>query len=261
MKILPLLILTAFSATAAEVPGWKLVWSDEFDKPGQPDPAKWGYENGLVRNNEKQFYTVDRHENARVENGKLIIEARTEAMDGGEFTSSSLISKGHGEWKYGRIEVMAKLPAARGTWPAIWMLPGDIGQVRWPLCGEIDIMEHVGHEPGVIHGTLHSEAFNHTKGNGRGTRISVPTATRAFHVYSIDWTDGRIVMAVDGKPYATYDRKPGDKMAEWPFDKPFYLILNLAIGGAWGGQKGIDTAAFPQRMEVDYVRVYQKVGG
>lgn len=258
MKALLLFGLSIFSATAADLPGWKLVWSDEFDKPGQPDPAKWGYEKGMIRNNEKQFYTDNRRENARVEGGKLVIEARKEKMDRGDFTSASVISKGHGEWTYGRVEVKAKLPAARGTWPAIWMLPSDIGKVPWPMCGEIDIMEHVGHDAGKIHGTLHSGAYNHIKGTQRSGTLMIPTFASDFHVYSMDWSADRIVMHIDGKTYVTIERKPGDKAAEWPFNKPFYLILNLAIGGAWGGQKGIDDAAFPQRMEVDYVRVYQK---
>jgi len=258
MKLFLFLALTALTATAADLPGWKLVWSDEFDQAGQPDPAKWGYEKGLVRNGEKQFYT-DKRENARVEDGKLIIEARKEKMEAGEFTSASVISRGHGEWTYGRIEVKAKLPAARGTWPAIWMLPSDHGKVAWPKCGEIDIMEHVGHEPGLIHGTLHCEAFNHVKHTARGATLAVPSASSEFHVYSMDWSAERIVLHIDGKTYATFDRKPADTLAEWPFNKPFYLILNLAIGGSWGGQKGIDESAFPQRMEVDYVRVYQKI--
>jgi len=258
MKFLILSGLFVLSATAADLPGWKLVWSDEFDKPGQPDPAKWGYEKGMVRNNEKQFYTENRRENARVEDGRLIIEARKETMDRGEFTSASVISKGHGAWTYGRIEVKAKLPAARGTWPAIWMLPEDHGKVPWPMCGEIDIMEHVGHDPGKIHGTLHSGAYNHTKGTQRSGNLMIPTCATEFHTYSMEWSADKIVMHVDGKAYATFDKKPGDQDAEWPFHKPFYLILNLAIGGAWGGQKGIDDAAFPQRMEVDFVRVYRK---
>lgn len=258
MKPLIFLAFAAVSATAADLPGWKLAWSDEFDQAGRPNPDKWGYEEGLIRNNEKQFYTRDRRENARVEDGKLIIEARKEAMKGGEFTSSSVISKGHGEWSSGKFEIRAKLPAARGTWPAIWMLPADHGKVRWPLCGEIDIMEHVGHDPGKIHGTLHSETFNHTKGTQRSGTLMTPTFATDFHTYGMEWSDGRIVMSIDGKTYATFDKKPGDTAKEWPFDKPFYLILNLAIGGAWGGQKGIDEAAFPQRMEIDFVRVYQR---
>lgn len=258
MKLALILALTAIAATAQDLPGWKLVWGDEFNRPGLPDPAKWSYEKGLLRNHELQFYTEKRRENARVEDGKLIIEARKESMDGGQFSSASLISRGHGEWTYGRIEVKAKLPAARGTWPAIWMLPHDIGSVPWPRCGEIDIMEHVGHDPGTIHGTLHCETFNHVKHTQRGSKLLVPTASSAFHIYAMDWSADRIVLQVDGNTYATYDKKPGDTPAEWPFDKPFYLILNLAIGGAWGGQKGVDDGAFPQRLELDYVRVYQK---
>lgn len=258
MKTLLLFGLTILTATAADLPGWKLVWSDEFDQPGQPDPAKWGYEKGMVRNNEKQFYTENRRENARVEDGKLVIEARKETMEGGDFTSASVISKGRGAWTYGRVEVKAKLPAARGTWPAIWMLPDDHGKVHWPMCGEIDIMEHVGFDPGKIHGTLHSGAYNHTRNTQRSGQLMVPTFATGFHVYSMDWSAEKIVISVDGKDYAVFEKKPGDQEAEWPFSKPFYLILNLAIGGAWGGVKGIDDAAFPQRMEVDYVRVYKK---
>ena len=258
MKILLALWLCTLAAPAADLPGWKLVWSDEFDQNGAPDPAKWGYEKGLIRNGEKQYYSDQRRENARVEDGKLIIEARKETLGGGQFSSASLISRAHGEWTYGRVEVRAKLPDARGTWPAIWMLPADHGQVPWPKCGEIDIMEHVGHDPGLIHGTLHSEAFNHIKHTQRSATLKVATASSEFHTYSMDWSAERIDMHIDGKTYATFDRKPADTTAEWPFNKPFYLILNLAVGGSWGGQKGVDESAFPQRMEVDYVRVYQK---
>ena len=258
MKFLVAFGLVVLPVGAVELSDKKLVWSDEFEKPGLPDSAKWSYEKGLVRNGEKQFYTDKRLENARIEDGHLIIEARKEKLDGGEFTSASLISQGHAAWTYGRIEVKAKLPAARGTWPAIWMLPNDIGSTGWPRCGEIDIMEHVGYDPGKIHGTLHTETFNHTKGTQRGAELFVPTFSSDFHIYSIDWSKDKILMEIDGKIYATFDRKPGDTVSEWPFDKPFYLILNLAIGGGWGGQKGIDDSAFPQRMEVDFVRVYQK---
>ncbi|MEY3894622.1 MAG: hypothetical protein RLZZ214_141, partial [Verrucomicrobiota bacterium] len=204
------------------------------------------------------FYTDNRRENARVEGGNLIIEALTETMGRGEFTSASLISKGHAEWTYGRIEVKAKVPAARGTWPAIWMLPKDHGKAPWPKCGEIDIMEHVGYDPGRIHASLHTEVFNHVKKTQRTGIVTVPTASSEFHTYSVEWSADRISFQTDGKTSASFDKKPTDGVAEWPFDKPFYLILNLAIGGSWGAQKGIDDAAFPQRMEVDYVRVYQK---
>jgi beta-glucanase (GH16 family) len=245
-------------ASAAKLPSWKLVWSDEFDKPGAPNTAKWSYEKGLVRNQEKQYYTEKRLENARVEHGKLIIEARKEKFQNAEYTAASLTTQKHASWKYGRIEVCAKLPAGRGSWPAIWMLPTDIGKVPWPRCGEIDIMEHVGFDPSVIHGTLHTEAYNHMKKTQRATQIKLPTYSKNFHTYTTEWSADKIVMQIDGKTYATYNKKPGDKEAEWPFNKPYYLILNLAIGGGWGGMKGIDDAAFPQRMEVDFVRVYQK---
>jgi beta-glucanase (GH16 family) len=153
--------------------------------------------------------------------------------------------------------VRAKLPAARGTWPAIWMLPVDFGSVAWPKCGEIDIMEHVGYDPNRVHGTLHTEAFNHIKGTQKTSILSLPTATEEFHTYSVEWSADRIAMSIDGNSYATFDKKPTDGEAEWPFDKPFYLILNLAVGGSWGGIKGIDDASFPQKFEIDYVRIYQ----
>ena len=258
MKSVLLLCLTLISAIGADLPGWKRVWADEFEQAGHPDPARWSYEKGLIRNNEKQYYTEKRLQNARVEDGRLILEARREAMNGGDFTSASVITKGKAEWTFGRIDVRAKLPSARGTWPAIWMLPADHGKVPWPMCGEIDIMEHVGHDPGKIHGTLHSGAFNHTKGTQRSGQLMVPTFSNKFHVYSLEWSPDRIVTKVDGKTSAIFEKKPGDGEAQWPFEKPYYLILNLAIGGSWGGQKGIDEAAFPQRMEVDHVRVYQK---
>lgn len=123
---------------------------------------------------------------------------------------------------------------------------------------EIDIMEHVGFDPSVIHGTLYTEAYNHMKKSQRATQIKLPTFSKNFHTYTTEWSADKIVMQIDGKTFATYNNKPGDKEAEWPFDKPYYLILNLAIGGGWGGMKGIDDTAFPQRFEVDYVRVYQK---
>ena len=257
MKSLVVFGLAILSAAAADLPGWKLVWSDEFDKPGLPDAAKWSYETGMLRNHEKQFYTTDK-ENARVEDGHLVIEARKEKREKGDFTSASLNSRGHGEWTYGRVEVKAKIPAARGTWPAIWMLPNDIDKAGWPKCGEIDIMEHVGYDPAVIHGTLHTEAYNHVKHTQRSATVTEPTFATEFHTYSMEWSAEKITIGIDSKIYGTFDKKAGDGVAQWPFDKPFYLILNLAIGGDWGGVKGIDDAAFPQRMEIDYVRVYQK---
>jgi beta-glucanase (GH16 family) len=274
-------LTAASSARGAE--GWKLVWSDEFDKPGLPDPAKWGYETGFIRNDEKQFYTAERKENARIEDGKLIIEARKERWKNpsfapeadkadkadkarkrgrrgpefADYTSASLTTSGKASWTHGRIEVRAKLPAGRGTWPAIWTLGTNIRQAGWPTCGEIDIMEFVGFEPGVVHANVHTRKYNHAQNTGKGDKVSIPDASEAFHVYALEWDADRLDFFVDEKKYFTCQNEKSGPEA-WPFDKDQYLILNLAIGGAWGGQKGIDDAIFPQRYTIDYVRVYEK---
>jgi beta-glucanase (GH16 family) len=251
-------ILTAgCAAVPAEAvrPGWSLVFSDEFDGPGAPDPALWTPELGYVRNEEAQYYTA-RRENMRVENGALVIEARKERYQGFAFTSASLTTIDRQQFRYGRVEVRAKLPKARGTWPAIWLLGGDIMEVGWPQSGEIDIMEHVGHEPGRIYGTVHTPAFNHALGTSKGGSVTVADAGDAFHVYAAEWSAQRIDFFVDDRRYFSFEKQRDDP-AVWPFDKPFYVILNLAVGGSWGGERGIDAAAFPQRFVIDYVRVYR----
>ena len=264
-----LLLLTATPLPAAE---WKLVWSDEFDTPGQPDPAKWGYEEGFIRNNERQYYTRDRRENARVENGMLVIEARKERFklpsdkshskrskgrEYAEYTSASLTTLNKASWTYGRIEVRAKLPTGRGTWPAIWTLGTDKRQLGWPACGEIDIMENVGFDPDLIHGNIHTKSYNHVQHTNKGSKITIAKPYQDFHVYAVEWRPDRIDFFVDKTKYFTFtNEEKGD--AAWPYDKPQYLILNIAIGGDWGGQKGIDDSIFPQRMYIDYVRVYQE---
>src|SRR5215207_8298660 len=169
---------------------WRLVWSDEFDYDGLPDPVKWGYDVGGRGwgNKELQFYTERRKENARVENGYLIIEARRDAWERHEYTSARLVSKGKGDWSYGRFEVRAKLPSGRGTWPAIWMLPSLSEYGGWPNSGEIDIMEHVGFDPDVVHASVHTRAYHHSIGTQKTARIEVPTARSAFNVYAIEWT-------------------------------------------------------------------------
>ena len=236
-------------------PGWKRVWEDTFSRDGLPDPRKWGYEYGKIRNNELQFYTR-RAENARIEKGNLVIEGRRETFEKSEYTAASLTTQGKAGWKYGRFVMRAKLPKARGTWPAFWMLGEDIGNVGWPRCGEIDIMEHVAHDPGVIHGTAH---MPDAKGEhiGSGGDIKIPDCSDAFHIYAVEWLPDRLDFFVDDKKYFTYAKEGRDGPNPWAFDKKFYLILNLAIGGDWGGQKGVDAAAFPQEYLVDYVRVYQ----
>ena len=244
-------------AIAADDPKWKLVWNDEFDKPGLADPKKWSYETGRVRNREAQTYTRERMENARVEDGSLIIEARKEKRDGAEYTSASLHTKGKGEWRRGRIEVRAKLPTGRGTWPAIWTLGVNMGEVGWPRCGEIDIMENVGFDPDTIHANIHTRAYNHIDNTHKGAKTTVAKPYEAFHVYAVEWLDDRLDFFVDGKLYFTF-ANDGKGEASWPFDRPHYLLLNVAIGGSWGGQKGIDDGIFPQRLLVDYVRVYER---
>ena len=248
---------------------WKLVWSDEFNKPGLPDQKKWTYEVGYIRNNEAQYYTKDRRENGRIDGGHLIIEARKDSLSltdksrlrkgrtTANITAASLTTKGKKTLTYGKVEVRAKLPAGRGVWPAIWMLGTNIKQVGWPACGEIDIMEFVGHNPGVIHANLHTRGFNHIKGNGRGHYIKIPDASTKFHVYSMEWTKERIRCFVDGKCYFACVND-GQGVDSWPFDKSQYLILNLAIGGSWGGEKGIDEKIFPQQFLIDYVRIYEQ---
>jgi beta-glucanase (GH16 family) len=235
----------------------KLVWSDEFNSTGLPDANKWNYDVGGHGwgNNELQFYTEKRQENARVENGNLVIEARKESWQGKDYTSARLVSKGKGDWKYGRIEVRAKIPAGRGTWPAIWMLASS-DPLAWPDDGEIDIMEHVGFDQGRIHGTIHSKKYNHVIGTQKSATIMVPDCSTDFHVYGLQWTADSIKVSIDGNPYFKFANEQTGKDA-WPFNQPFHLLLNIAVGGNWGGAQGVDTTIFPARMEIDYIRVYQ----
>jgi len=235
------------------------VWQDEFDGNGLPDATKWGYEVGGSGwgNNELQYYTKAEAKNARVENGKLIIEAHKERFNSNEYTSARLTTKKKGDWLYGKIVVRAKIPQGLGTWPAIWMLATDqtYGAAYWPDNGEIDIMEHVGFDPKRIHGNIHTKAYNHSIGTNKGNNLIIPTAISDFHDYIVEWTPTFIKISVDDKNYFTF-QKDSNEWQKWPFDKPFFLLLNTAVGGNWGGQKGIDNNIFPQRMEVDYVRVY-----
>lgn len=241
---------------------YDLVWSDEFDYSGLPDEAKWNYDVGGSGwgNQELQYYTSKRLQNARVEDGKLIIAAIRESYSGLDYTSARLITKYKGDWLYGKIEISAKLPAGRGTWPAIWMLPTDWEYGGWPSSGEIDIMEHVGYDEGVVHATVHTEAFNHTIGTQVGSTIQIDDATSAFHVYAMEWTPVKMDFFVDGTKYFTFN-KNSDDYKKWPFNKRFHLLLNIAVGGSWGGSQGVDVYAFPTQMEIEFVRVYQLSNG
>lgn len=251
------IVLSACLSKVAAQTKKKLVWSDEFNYQGLPDPSKWNYDTGGHGwgNHELQNYTYKKLNNARVENGKLVIEARKEMRGKNAYSSSRLVTKGKGDWTYGHIDVRARLPKGRGTWPAIWML-GSATPLKWPDDGEIDIMEHVGYNHGVIHASVHCKKYYHSIGTQKTGNIEVPDCSEAFHVYSLDWDAETITVLIDDKPYFTFKNEHSDRTA-WPFDKPFHLLLNIAVGGDWGGQKGVDETIFPRRMEIDYVRVYQ----
>ncbi len=256
LTVVILCSLACYSASIAQDKK-KLVWSDEFNYKGLPDSTKWSYDvggNGWG-NHELQYYTARKAENARVENGYLIIEARKEKNGTNHYTSARLVTKGKGDWTYGHIDVRAKLPKGLGTWPAIWML-GSTTPLKWPDDGEIDIMEHVGYNPGVIHASAHTRKYFHSIGTQKTATTSVPDFGDAFHVYSLDWDAESITISVDSKPYFTFKNEHTGKEA-WPFNAPFHLLLNIAVGGDWGGQKGVDETIYPVKMEVDYVRVYQ----
>lgn len=246
---------TATRAATVE-PEWILDWADEFDVDGAPNPEIWDYEVGLVRNREAQYYTRDRRENVRVEGGYLVIEAHKEDFEGSSYTSGSIQTHGRKEILYGRVEVRAKVAPGRGTWPAIWLLGSNIDQVGWPKCGEVDIMEYVGYMPDRLFSAIHVQAFNGAKGNGKGFTLELENAAAEFHVFALNWYPDRMDFFVDGQRTLTFWNL-GTGKDVWPFDEAQYLILNLAIGGAWGGTEGIDDTIFPVQYLVDYVRVYK----
>lgn len=248
-------------STAAE--GWKLIWSDEFNYQGLPDSTKWSYEVGGHGwgNNEKQFYVEKSIENSFVSDGKLHIVALKRDHENLKYTSAKLTSFQKITLQYGKIEVMAKLPRGKGNWPAIWMLPESIKNEKenWPLCGEIDIMEHVGKDPNVIHSSLHSLLYNHIKGTQVTHFDTLQNVFDKFHKYGIEWTKEYIKFYIDDTLFFESFKGQDGRVSlneGWPFDKPYYLILNLAIGGNWGGE--IDDSIFPNEMQVEYVRIYQK---
>jgi beta-glucanase (GH16 family) len=255
-------------------PEWELVWGDEFDGDAL-DADKWSPNIWPARkvNDEDQAYT-GREKNIRLEDGMLVIEAHKEDYEGASYTSGRVHSDGKGDFLYGRFEVRAKLPFGKGSWPAIWMLPSDPYKYSttcedgedwqgsstcnaWPNSGEIDIMEHVGYQMGHIHGTVHNEAYYWAKWEQRKGRILVDDVDEAFHVYSLEWSPERIDIYVDDSHYFTYINE-GTGWNVWPYDQPFHLILNIAVGGMWGRSGGgIDDSIFPQQMLVDYARVYR----
>jgi len=253
---------------AIETPGsvtttgnYELVWSDEFSTNGLPDSKKWSYDtdgnaNGWG-NNEAQYYTSGQLKNSEVKDGFLYINAIKEDFEGKKYTSARLITKAKGDWLYGKIEVRAKLPEGKGMWPAIWMLPTDWVYGGWPASGEIDIMENVGYDPYVIVASAHTQSYNHVQGTQKNATLTISDSYTQFHNYILEWEANEYRVYVDEKLYFTF-KNEGTGYKVWPFDKRFHLLLNVAVGGNWGGQKGIDDTIFPRSMVVDYVRVYQK---
>lgn len=240
---------------------WTLVWSDEFDYTGLPDSTKWSYDTQGNEwnwgNNEAQHYTAANEENVYVSDGIMRITAIKKEEGGKQYTSARMITKGKGDWLYGRFEIRAKLPTGVGTWPAIWMLPTDWEYGGWPESGEIDIMENVGYDPTTIVGTAHTEAYNHSINTQVSSQIDCPDCFTEFHVYSLEWEENEYRLYLDDTHYYTF-KNDGTGYKAWPFDKRFHLLINLAIGGNWGGKEGIDDSLFPHIFEIDYVRVYQK---
>ena len=240
---------------------WKLVWSDEFNQPdgSRPDPAKWSFETGGNGwgNNELEYYT-DRTNNAVIADGKLVIQAQPENYGGKTITSARLLTKNKGSWTYGRFEARIKIPRGQGIWPAFWMLGTDVASAGWPTCGEIDIMENIGKEPGKVHGTVHGPGYS--GGDGIGGPFALPdgaTFADDFHVYAVDCESNVITWYVDNQPYFRVTPASLPKGRAWVYNHPKFLLLNLAVGGGWPGYPD-KTTTLPQQLVVDYVRVYTR---
>ena len=253
------------TAVSASRP-WKLVWSDEFDAPNgsAPDPAKWTFDIGGKGwgNNELETYT-NRPQNVQTKSGMLVIQALKESYTGPdnvarEYTSARIKTLGRFAQAYGRFEARIKIPYGQGLWPAFWMLGNDIDTHGWPRCGEIDIMENIGREPSIAHGTIHGPGYS--GGKGIGTSYALPNGQRFaddFHIYAVEWQPDQIQFFVDANLYATVTPAKLPPGTRWVFDHPFFIILNVAVGGGWPGNPDA-TTIFPQTMQVDYVRVYKR---
>jgi beta-glucanase (GH16 family) len=254
---LTLFIVLLQQKNASAQPFKKLVWSDEFNYKGLPDAKKWSYDTGGHGwgNNELQYYTANKSKNARVENGNLIIEAHKETVGKNLYSSARLVSKGRGDWKFGRIDIKAKIPSGLGTWPAIWML-GSTTPLKWPDDGEIDIMEHVGYDQGNIHASVHTKKYNHIQRTQKTDSVFVKDCSTAFHIYSVEWNAEHLTVLLDNQVYFHFNNNHTGYDA-WPFNNPMHLLLNVAVGGFWGGLKGVNSSIFPKKMEIDYIRVYQ----
>lgn len=247
----------------------KLIWNEEFNGEGLPNSKYWNYEVGFVRNNEEQYYTDARLENVFQKDGCLTIKTLKEDYDVSDkpnnkgrktakYTSCSIQTVGKFSFQYGRIEVRAKLPKGKGIWPAIWMMGDNISEIGWPGCGEIDIMEYVGHTPETSHGTIHMRKKGGEKWHSvsKGNKIKLNAPEEQFYVYALEWTKDKLIILVDDIVVLEFNKSEEEsKTTNWPFDQPFFLLLNTAIGGSWGGE--IADGICPQEYKIDYVRVYQ----
>ena len=241
--------------TPEEYTGWDKIWADEFEG-NSIDMSSWTHEFGDHGwgNQELQFYSDD-PKNSYIQNGNLVIEARN---DGGQFTSARMITKGKKFFRWGRVDIRAILPEGQGIWPALWMLGENISDIGWPACGEIDIMEMVGHEPGTVHGTGHWGPQGRSFSDHKGLHYSLPNGEKfneEYHVFSMIWEPGKIQYLVDDNHYFTLNRS--DVNGNYPFDDDFFFIFNIAVGGTWPGSPDA-TTQFPQQMIVDYIRVFQE---
>lgn len=241
--------------------GYRLAWNEEFNYEGLPNPSIWSYDTSGNAygwgNNEQQHYTANKKENAFVDGEFLHIIARKDSAGGKAYTSARLTTKNKADWKYGRLEVRAKIPGGRGLWPAIWMLPTDWEYGGWPKSGEIDIMEHVGYNPDSVFASAHTDAYNHVEGTNKTEGIKVDGLYDQFNTFTLEWGPEAYHVYFNDEKFFSF-RNENKTYAEWPFDKKFHLLLNVAVGGNWGGKEGIDNSIFPKEMLVDYVRMFKK---
>ena len=251
--------------------GYESIFSDEFDKDGAPDPTKWGYDVDMNKggwpSGEKQYYSNARSKNARVENGKLVIEAHRERLNatefpdwgGQEYTSARLFTRDKFTFTYGFVEVRAKTTCQIGSWPAIWTLASPLGRgMKWPDDGEIDILEYVGWNSGMVYQTVHTRDYYWKTNNQKDTITPIADACTEFHRYQLTWTKDWIKLGIDDRNYLSFKNDGSGNYGSWPFFQPHYILLNLAVGGDFGGKQGVDDSSFPWTYEVDYVHVFQK---
>ena len=234
---------------------YQLVFFEDFNYEGKPKDSDWNFQVGdKWANKELQCYSDDL-KHCFVKDGKLTIHATLET-GACKYVSARINTRGKHEWQYGKFIIRAKMPKGRGSWPALWFLGSNLSkEIGWPLCGEIDLMEFNGNEPTTIYGSLHSATYNHKINTERTTTTILENPSDAFHDYSVEWTKEFISFSIDDKCYARYDKKEGDTTREWPFDQPFYLIINLAVGGMFGGK--VFDEDLPYTLEVDSIKVYQ----